>query len=70
MRSTRKSAFSHLKQNKSQLLKYFVILGVSTTVATEVSGSTTEASSSTPEEHVTTIPTTETVTEERKSGNI
>ena len=41
---------------------------MSTTVATEVTGSTTKASSSTEEERSTTEPTSETETEERKTG--
>ena len=42
---------------------------MSTTVATEVAGSSTKASSSTKEETLTNEPTTETSTEERKTGN-
>ena len=41
---------------------------MSTTVATEVAGSSTKSSSSTKEDTLTTEPTTETSTEDRKTG--
>lgn len=50
-------------------LKYsYLFTIVSTTVATEVAGSSTKASSSTKEDTLTTEPTTETSTEDLKTG--
>lgn len=55
-------------RDELQLNNSYLIIPVSTTVATEVTGSTTKASSSTEEERSTTEPTSETETEERKTG--